>query len=140
MIQGSDGNLWTAFEQVGSSNGSVIAMSPVNGAVVQNFSFHGANGSIPEAGVIQGADGKIYGTAIGGGTLSGGKAPSGTVWSLDAGLPAPSPAAAAFSPASGAVGSTVLIRGNNFIGTTAGPIAVTNAGGATESQANFTVR
>jgi len=90
-IQASDGNLWTAFEQVSSSNGSVIGMSPANGAVVQSFSFEGANGSIPEAGVIQGSDGKIYGTTIGGGTLSDGKAPSGTVWSLDAGLPATEP-------------------------------------------------
>jgi uncharacterized repeat protein (TIGR03803 family) len=166
-VQASDGNLWTALVEVGTAPGSIIAMSPANGAVVQNFSLNGANGSLPEAGVIQGADGKIYGTAALGGTLSNGKTPVGTIWSLDAGLPAPSPAAAAFNPASGAVGSTVLIRGNNFIGTTAvafngvgatfqvlnvnfiratvpsgaptGPITVTNAGGTTESPTNFTV-
>ncbi len=168
LIQASDGNLWTAFTQVSSPNGSVIAISPANGAVVQNFSFEGANGSLPEAGVIQAANGKIYGTAVAGGTVAKGKQASGTVWSLDAGLPAPKPAAAAFSPASGAVGSTVLIRGNNFVGTTAvtfngvsasfqvlnvrfisatvpagattGPIAVTNAGGTTQTRNNFTVQ
>ena len=87
---------------------------------------------------------------------------------LDAGLAPPPPATAAFSPASGAVGTKVLIRGSNFIGTSTvsfngvsapfdvlntefisatvpagaatGPIAVTNAGGTNESTTGFTLQ
>jgi uncharacterized repeat protein (TIGR03803 family) len=119
LIQASNGDLWTAFTDTANPNGVVVAMSPSTGAVVQSFSFGGTNGSGPEAGVIQGTDGKIYGTAIGGGTIANGNVASGTVWSLDAGLPAPKPGIAAFSPTSGAVGSAVLIRGTKFVGTTA---------------------
>jgi len=167
LIQASDGNLWTAFTEVGNFNGVIVAISPATGAVVRSFSFGGSNGSLPEAGAIQAADGTIYGTTIGGGTLANGSAPSGTVWSLDAGLSPPKPVAAAFRPASGAVGSKVLIRGNNFIGATAvtfngvsaafqvlnvqfisatvptgagtGPIEVTNAGGTAATVKSFVV-
>ncbi len=168
LIQASDGNLWTAFNERSAPDGIVVAMSPDSGAVLQQFPFTGPDGSLPEAGVLQGADGKIYGTTIGGGTLPNGEAPSGTVWSLDAGLPVPKPAVASFSPGRGAVGSTVLIRGDHLIGTTSvsfngvnaplqvlnvhfiaatvpvgatsGPITVTNAGGTTGSNLNFTVQ
>jgi uncharacterized repeat protein (TIGR03803 family) len=167
IIQASDRNLWTAFIETSNGNGSVIAFSPVDGSVLHNFSFVGSNGSLPEAGVIQGADGKIYGTTAGGGTVTAGQAPSGTVWNLDAGLAPPSATIATFSPGSGGVGSTVSIRGSHFIGTTkvtfngvnasfkvlntkfistvvpngatSGPITVTNAGGTTTSTKSFTV-
>lgn len=165
-IQASDGNLWTAFTIGG--DGVVLAMSPETGAVLQSIPFAGTNGIAPDGGVIQGADGKIYGTASQGGTVAKGKVASGTVWSLDAGLPAPAAVVAALSPATGAVGSKVKIRGNGFIGTTAvtfngvsaafevlntnfitatvptgaasGPIAVTNLGGTTVSTEQFNVQ
>lgn len=87
-----------------------------SGTITQLYSFPCPNtisgvcsgGYSPNA-LIQAADGKVYGTAVAGGTVANGKQASGTVWSLDVGLPAPSPAAAAFSPAIGAVGSTVVI-------------------------------
>lgn len=167
-IQASDGNLWTAFTQSNATEGGVITMSPETGAVLQNIAFAGTNGSFPDGGVIQGADGKIYGTATQGGTVAKGKVAGGAVWSLDAGLPAPAAVVAAFHPVSGAVGSKVKIRGNGFIGTTAvtfngvgaafevlntyfitatvpagaasGPIAVTNLGGTTVSTEQFTVQ
>jgi hypothetical protein len=63
-------------------NGSVVAISPNSGVVVHSFEFEGSNGSIPEAGVVQGADGKLYGTTIGGGVVGGAQQPSGTVWTL----------------------------------------------------------
>jgi uncharacterized repeat protein (TIGR03803 family) len=168
MVQASDGNLWTAFNQVSAGDGSIIAFSPVDGSVVQNFSFSGSNGATPEAGVIQGADGKIYGTTLGGGTVAQGQQASGTVWVLDAGLAPPIATIAAFTPTSGSVGAKVTIRGSNFVGTTAvtfngvaatfkvlnrsfisatvpvaattGPIAVTNAGGTTTSTRRFKVQ
>jgi uncharacterized repeat protein (TIGR03803 family) len=168
LIQASDGNLWNAVPGVGGSGGSVLVMSPGNGSVVKSFSFTGANGSFPEASVVQGSDGKIYGTAILGGTVANGQQASGTVWSLNAGLPPPRAGIAAFAPASGSVGSTVTIRGNNFIGTkavafngvsaafkvlnvnfitatvpagaTSGSITVTNPGGMVVSSNHFIVQ
>ena len=168
LFQAADGNLWdTSFESSTFSNGSVFAISPQDGAVVHTFPFDDSNGSQPLSSVIQGADGKIYGTAELGGVVSQGFG-DGTVWSLDAGLPVPAPSIAAFTPSSGAVGSKVLIRGNNFIGTTAvtfngvsgtfrvlnvnfitatvpaaattGPISITNLGGTTTITPGFTVR
>jgi hypothetical protein len=82
---------------------------------MHSFSFTGANSSatgnaVP---VVEGADGKIYGTAsIGSGT------DGGIVWAVDAGLPRPLARVAAFTPTGGAVGTKVLIRGDHFIGTT----------------------
>jgi uncharacterized repeat protein (TIGR03803 family) len=167
-IQASDGNLWTAFSYTSDTNGGILAMSPETGAILQNISFSNTNASLPDGGVIQGADGKIYGTATNGGTVAKGKMAGGTVWSLDAGLPAPAGTVATFTPASGAVGSEVTIRGSRFIGTTAvtfngvsaaftvlntsfitttvpagatsGPIAVKNLGGTTVSTEQFTVQ
>ena len=167
LIQASDGNLWTAFTTTSNGNGSVFVISPSTGQIVKTFEFDGPNGSLPEAGVVQGADGKIYGTTIGGGVVSDNQQPSGTVWVLDAGLRAPAATVGGFAPSSGAVGTTVLIRGSHMIGTTAvtfngveaafkvlntnfvsatvpagatsGPIAVTNPGGKTVTAAHFVI-
>jgi uncharacterized repeat protein (TIGR03803 family) len=170
LFLASDGNLWgTNFTDAADPMGSVFTISPKDGAVLQTLAFDGANGSSPLAGVLQTADGRFVGTTELGGTISGGgkKFADGTVWTLEAGLPAPTPNLAAFTPASGAVGSVVTIRGNNFVGTTAvmfngvsasfqvlnrqfisatvpagattGPIKVTNLGGTTTSTHSFTV-
>jgi uncharacterized repeat protein (TIGR03803 family) len=164
LIEASDGNLWDAVP----NTNSVFAVSPTTGLMVKSFEFTGNNGGFPDAPVLQGADGKIYGTAIQGGAVAAGKQASGTIWSLDAGLRAPAPVVAAFTPLIGAVGSTVMIRGSHFVGTTAvtfngvnaafkilntnfisatvpasattGPIAVTCAGGTTVSSGHFTVQ
>jgi uncharacterized repeat protein (TIGR03803 family) len=168
LIQASDGNLWDAVPTIDGGSGSVIAISPRNGSVVKSFSFENTGFGFPEASVVQAADGKFYGTTIAGGTVANGQQAMGTVWSLDAGLPAPKAAIAAFAPTSGKIGSTVTIRGNHAIGTTAvtfngasaafkvlnvnfitatvpagattGPIAVTDPGGTTVSSEKFTVQ
>ena len=168
LIQASDGNLWTAFNEQSANDGIVIAMSPVDGSIVRQFQFDGTNGATPLASVVQGADGKIYGTAIAGGAVGNGKVASGTVWNLDAGLPAPKPAVPAFIPVTGTAGAKVMIRGDHFVGTTkvnfngvsaafqvlnvhfieatvpagatSGPISVTNAGGKTTTVKSFTVQ
>lgn len=167
LIQASDGNLWTDFTERSAPDGTLIALSPTTGAVVHQFQFDGVNGQTPEASIVQGADGKLYGAAAFGGTVGGGKQASGTVWVLDLGLPAPAATLAAFTPASGAAGTKVLIRGSHFIGTkevtfngasasftvlntqfisatvpagaTTGPVAVTNEAGTTVSTIHFTV-
>jgi uncharacterized repeat protein (TIGR03803 family) len=161
LVQASDGNLWEAIAPLNR----VAAISPTTGLIVKEFAFRESN-SDPIAPVVQGADGKLYGTSVSGGAAAGGAQP-GSVWVLDAGLPAPVAEVEAFAPASGAVGAKVLIRGDHFIGASAvafssvsaafkvvnrnfisatvpagafsGPISVTNSGGKTVSAATFTV-
>lgn len=93
---------------------------------------------------------------------------NGTIWSIDAGLPAPSPNVVNFAPTTGGVGTKVLLQGAHFVGTTAvsfngveaafnvltanyisvsvpssattGKVAVTNAGGTTTTTKSFTVQ
>jgi uncharacterized repeat protein (TIGR03803 family) len=170
LFLASDGNLWDAnFSDSAAPLGSVFSINPQNGAVLQTFAFDGANGTSPLAGVIQAADGSLVGTTELGGTPSTGKNTfaDGTIWTLDAGLPAPPPAITLLNSTSGSVGSTVLINGKNFIGATAvsfngvsasfqvlntqfvsvtvpagattGLVTVTNAGGNTTSTQTFTV-
>jgi uncharacterized repeat protein (TIGR03803 family) len=170
LFLASDGNLWdTNFTDSAATLGSIFSINPQNGAVLQTFAFDGANGDSPLVGVIQAADGSFLGTTELGGTISGGsnEFADGTVWTLDAGLPAPAPAVTLLNSTSGSVGSTVLINGHNFIGTTAvsfngvsasfqvlntqfvsatvpagattGPVTVTNAGGKATSTQTFTV-
>jgi uncharacterized repeat protein (TIGR03803 family) len=170
LFRASDGRLWdTNFTDSTAPMGSVFSINPQNGAVLQTFAFDGANGNSPEVGVIQAADGTFVGTTELGGTISGGsnEFADGTVWTLDAGLPAPAPAITLLNSTSGKVGSTVLVNGHNFIGTTAvsfngvsaafrvlnsqfvsatvpvgattGPVTVANSGGKATSTQAFTV-
>jgi len=64
--------------------------------------------------IIQGSDGRLYGTAANGGTYQ-----LGTLFAYDAGLPPPKPRIATFRPVTGAVGRKVLLWGHNLLGTTA---------------------
>lgn len=164
LVQASDGNLW----DIESYNNTIIAMSPASGAVLAAYSLDSIGASTTEASILQGADGKLYGTTILGGAVGGGKVASGTVWRLDAGLPAPLPTVAAFSPSAGSAGTAVTIRGDHFVGTklvsfngfsasfkilnthfltatvppgaTTGPIQVSNPGGAATSGTDFTAQ
>ena len=170
LFLASDGNLWDSnFTDSTAPMGSVFSINPQSGAVLQTFVFDSANGSSPEVGVIQAADGTFVGTTELGGTISGGsnEFADGTVWTLDAGLPAPAPAITLLNSTSGSVGSTVLINGTHLIGTSAvsfngvsatfqvlnsqfvsatvpvgattGPIKVTNLGGTATSTQSFNV-
>jgi hypothetical protein len=164
LMQASDGNLWDEVPNLDS----VITVSPTTGQILKSFEFDGANGGFPDASIIQGSDGRLFGTATEGGVVAAGQQASGTVWVLDAGLPAPASVVGGFTPASGVVGSKVRIRGSHFVGTTAvtfngvnatfkvlntnfisatvpagattGPIAVTNPGGTAISVGHFTVQ
>jgi uncharacterized repeat protein (TIGR03803 family) len=167
-IQTSDGNIWTSTFQGGTSNiGTIVKMSPQTGAVLQTISFSGTNGSSPAGALVQGADGRIYGSTDAGGVVPTGDQSGGTVFRLNAGLTAPKPSITAITPSSGVVGSKVTLRGDHFIGTTAltfngvaggyqvlnrnfilaqvpagatsGSISVTNAGGTTVSAQVYTV-
>ena len=71
LLQGTDGALYGTATQGGSgSNGTVFKLN-TNGsgfAVIKSFAFSAATtGAIPEAGLVQGTDGALYGTASAGG-------------------------------------------------------------------------
>lgn len=78
LIQGSDGNLYGTAQQGGSNAyGSVFKMT-TNGVVTSIYGFTAGNdGAYPYGGLIQGRDGKLYGTA-----LEAGSNGYGTVFSL----------------------------------------------------------
>ena len=167
LMQASDGNIYGTTSQGGSAGGGTIfRINPSTNSFTTLFSFILADGIDPEAtsaGLLQGSDGKLYGV-----TVSGGASNGGTVYSYDLGLPKPLPNLIRFSPASGAVGATVLLTGLNLLGAasvtfngtaatftqqganyistavpagaTTGPITVTTPNGTVTSRSNFTVQ
>jgi uncharacterized repeat protein (TIGR03803 family) len=166
VTQTSDTNLWIAGDGA-SNNGSLISISP-NGKHVQTIEFDGTNGSLPDAPLVQGSDGRLFGVTQLGGSVQQGDVASGVVFTMDAGLAAPKATIVTFNPSRGKAGSRVMIHGIHFVGATAvtfngvsakfqvpntgnilvtvpqgattGPIAVTNAGGTTTSKKNFTIQ
>ena len=71
LIQGSDGNLYgtTLYGGTGSGQGTVYKITPQGvKTTLYNFGGFGGDGAIPEAGLIQGSDGNLYGTTTGGGS------------------------------------------------------------------------
>src|SRR5262249_10353216 len=74
LIQGNDGALYGTTAQGGSiGNGTVFRINPDGSgyAVLHSFAF-GADGANPYAGLIQGSDGALYGTTMGGGASGNG--------------------------------------------------------------------
>jgi uncharacterized repeat protein (TIGR03803 family) len=74
LIQGSDGRLYgTASAGGASSAGTVFAVNLDGTGFTTLYSFtFGADGADPQAGLIQGTDGRLYGTAPNGGSVGGG--------------------------------------------------------------------
>ncbi len=127
LVQGADGNFYgTTFK--GGTNclscgpGTVFRISP-SGSETNLHSFFGSanfatnDGSLPEAGLVQGSDGNLYGTASVGGQRGWGTLfrinPSGTYTSLYSFLGYPN---------DGAYPDAGLVQGSdgNFYGTTGG--------------------
>lgn len=77
LLQASDGNFYGTTNQGGSSgDGTVFKITPAGAeTVVYSFTGGAADGAAPSAGLIQGSDGKLYGT-----TSSGGPNGYGTVF------------------------------------------------------------
>ncbi len=158
LIEASDGNLYGAIE----GNNSIFRMTKSGQLSYVFTTTNPTTQGLCFCTLTQGSDGLIYGTAVGGGPSG-----AGVVFSLDVGLPIPKPQAAVFSPASGAVGTQVLIWGNNMLqstvqfngvaatevkyggpqyvsvtvpaGATTGPITVTTKGGVSTTQQSFQV-
>jgi uncharacterized repeat protein (TIGR03803 family) len=78
--------------------GTVFRISP-GGVFTNVMLFHGANGTSPQAPVLVGIDGWLYGT-----TFAGGPTNAGTVFRLNVGLPAPP----VFQMVTGSAGQIVL--------------------------------
>ena len=77
LFQGSNGTLYGTTQAGGPSNvGTVFSMDPDGSGftVLHSFSGGSSGGAIPHGGVIQGLDGKLYGT-----TSAGGSADLGTI-------------------------------------------------------------
>jgi uncharacterized repeat protein (TIGR03803 family) len=81
VIQASDGNLWVTNPNA-QLWGTVYSLSPT-GTLLQTISFSGSTNGAAPTWLIQGSNGLLYGTTYGGGSTG-----SGTVFSINAGLPA----------------------------------------------------
>jgi uncharacterized repeat protein (TIGR03803 family) len=114
LVQATDGNLYGDTSQGGAYySGSVFKLTP--GAVLTPlYSFNGGDdGSAPVASLVQGRDGKLYGTAFQGGSDS-----YGAVFAVATnGIFTPF---AAFTQTNGAnpAAQLILARDGNFYGTT----------------------
>jgi uncharacterized repeat protein (TIGR03803 family) len=167
ILTASDGNLWGNFQGGDCSDQGMVFAATPKGKVLQNIVFDCQTIGETLGPMIQAADGKFYGVTLGNGGVSQTGLTNGTIWVMDAGLPAPKPTVVNFAPASGKAGTSVLLQGQHFVGTTAvsfdgvpakfqvltanyiratvpsgaktGKIAVTNAGGATQSAKSFEV-
>jgi uncharacterized repeat protein (TIGR03803 family) len=167
ILVASDGNLWGTFQGGDCGDQGMVFAATVTGTVLQNIVFDCATVGESLGSMIQAADGKFYGVTAGNGGVSQTGVTNGTIWAMDAGLPAPSPTIVNFTPANGAAGTGVLLQGQHFVGTTSvsfdgvnatfqvltvnyisvnvpsgaktGTIAVTNAGGTAKSTKSFKV-
>jgi len=166
MTPASDSNLWSII--FGSDVSEEVIVLSEAGKHLQTFTFDGANGAGPDAPLLQGSDGRLFGVTQGGGSVPHGDVANGVVFVLNAVLAAPKPTVASFNPSAGKVDSQVMIHGSHFVGTIAvtfgdvsakfrvlntgnitatvpagastGAIAITNKGGTTLSNNNFDVQ
>lgn len=164
LTQASDGNFWGSFFAVPG----IVFSATTAGSVLHNITLSaGENGAEP-FGLLQAADGKLYGMSNMNGATQNGQPTNGSFWVIDAGLPPPEPRIINFQPTSGTPGATFLLQGSHFVGTreitisghsasftvltakyirvtvpsgaTTGTISVTNAGGTTTTTKTFTVK
>lgn len=119
LVQGDDGDFYGTTTGDGvkgnSSEGTIFKITP-EGVLTTLHRFEGPDGELPEAGLVQGADGNFYGTTCAGGTSGG----YGTVFKI-------TPAGAFtnlhnFNGTDGSCPQAALIQGTdrNFYGTTEG--------------------
>jgi uncharacterized repeat protein (TIGR03803 family) len=79
IVEGSDGALYGTTATGGATtNGTVFKLSKDGSAFSVLYSFTGSDGADPQAAVIEGSDGKLYGT-----TAEGGSTSAGTVFRLN---------------------------------------------------------
>jgi uncharacterized repeat protein (TIGR03803 family) len=86
VIEASDGNLWATNPN--TQLWGTIYSATLTGTLLQTIAFSGTNGAAP-TGLIQGSDGKLYGTTYNHGLDGSGQMATGAIFSVNAGLPAP---------------------------------------------------
>ncbi len=160
LMQAADGNLYgtTVYNQIFRYNFSTKAIE-----LVYQMDAAGSQGHCACI-LVEGMDGKLYGAAP-----NGGNYPSqGAVFSLDIGLPKPTPMLSGLYPSSGGAGLKVLLWGNYLLGATSvtfngvpaagikvtsvqsvtatvpagatsGPVTITTPNGSFTTTTNFTV-
>jgi hypothetical protein len=169
LLQASDGMLYGTARGLYASgfygHSSIFRLDPVTNQLTTIYKFDGEKvlyGQC-ECRMLQGNDGKFYGVGSSGGTFDG-----GTVFVLDAGLPAPKPTLQALTPSAAAPGKQVLLFGANLLqttsvsfngtpatfkvgsvqgvwadvpaGATTGPVTITAANGSFTSTVDFVVQ
>lgn len=74
LLQASDGNFYGTTTSFGANNAGTLYRLTPTGVITVLHAFRGdtSEGGGPAAGVIQGADGALYGTTAGGGSTAGG--------------------------------------------------------------------
>ena len=90
LMLASDGNFWMADYNGSDAYGDIVALSPTDGTLLQTltpFSSSSSVGAYPEV-LIQAKDGTLWGSTYELGRASKGHFADGTVFSLNAGLPA----------------------------------------------------
>jgi hypothetical protein len=114
-VEASDGKLYgMAQGEYNTGYSSIFRIDPTTNQFETVFARKNAQDGGCPCYLIQGSDGKLYGTAFNLG-LDG----AGTIFVLDAGLPPPPPRIAQLRPVSGAVGQKVLLWGRDMLGATA---------------------
>ncbi|MDN5865337.1 MAG: fibronectin type III domain-containing protein, partial [Gammaproteobacteria bacterium] len=80
LVQDADGNFYgtTSGDSASGGKGTVYKITP-DGTVTVLHSFTGPDGANPEAGLVLGDDGNLYGTTSQGGTTA---TPSGTIFKI----------------------------------------------------------
>jgi hypothetical protein len=160
LMQASDGNLY------GSASNYIFRYNLTTRQLSGVYELN-ANTSQCECPckLIEGMDGKLYGVTPLGGSNQG----IGAVFSLDIGLPKPTPVISGLYPASGPAGQNVTLWGNYLLGATSvtfngapaanvastsvqsvkvtvpagattGPVTITNANGSFTTGQDFTVQ
>jgi uncharacterized repeat protein (TIGR03803 family) len=71
LVQGVDGNFYGTTYSGGSSNAGTVFKVTTNGAFASMYAFTGgADGANPQSEMVQGGDGRLYGTTAAGGSNS----------------------------------------------------------------------
>jgi uncharacterized repeat protein (TIGR03803 family) len=90
LLLASDGNFWVADYNGSSEYGDIISLSPTDGSLLQTLTPFGTTSSIGgwPAGLVQASDGTLWGPSEIYGSASKGHFALGTVFNVNAGLPA----------------------------------------------------